>query len=147
MSEDIFQLGVKALIKNKKGEILLLRTNPAKLSANFLNHWDLPGGRLHKGESLLEALKREVAEETGIIDLIIIAQVVSVISNFRIPLKTTPKISESTGLLLVIYECTLAENVTVKISAEHLEYMWLEVTKARELLAIKYPAEFIRLIK
>jgi 8-oxo-dGTP pyrophosphatase MutT (NUDIX family) len=43
-------------------EILLLHRS---LNASDPGSWDLPGGQVAQGESLPEALKREVREETG----------------------------------------------------------------------------------
>jgi len=48
----------KALIINSKSEILLGYCNKT---------YQFPGGHLEKGETLIECLKREVKEETGII--------------------------------------------------------------------------------
>jgi 8-oxo-dGTP pyrophosphatase MutT (NUDIX family) len=51
--------GVRALIFNDREEILLqLRTDMA--------FWSLPAGAVEIGESALEALQREVAEETSL---------------------------------------------------------------------------------
>jgi len=56
MQEDCFHLGVKVLLYDSEGRVLLLKKGP---------YWDLPGGRLQKGETLMETLQREVEEETG----------------------------------------------------------------------------------
>ncbi len=32
---------------------------------SFPNHWEFPGGKIHEGEKLQEALVREIAEEIG----------------------------------------------------------------------------------
>jgi len=48
----------KILIE-KKGKILVCRAPGSEW-------WDIPGGRLHKGEDLYEGLKREVREEFSI---------------------------------------------------------------------------------
>lgn len=44
------------------GKILLLKRQIAPL----LGGWWIPGGRVHKYEALVEAIKREVREETGL---------------------------------------------------------------------------------
>jgi ADP-ribose pyrophosphatase YjhB (NUDIX family) len=64
--EDCFHLGAKALLQNTEGKLLLLQKNPKEPHQNVECLWDLPGGRINRGESLEEALKREVFEETGL---------------------------------------------------------------------------------
>ncbi len=51
------RLGVSAIIINEKSEILIL------LSPD--RGWEPPGGYVELGESIMDALHREVAEETG----------------------------------------------------------------------------------
>src|SRR4030095_4212192 len=53
-------LGVFAAIFDEAGRILCVRINYAAKS------WSTPGGRVESGESPLEALKREVLEESGL---------------------------------------------------------------------------------
>lgn len=56
----IFVPGVRALIINDEGEVLLQHRSDT-------GFWGLPGGGVELGETALEALKREVLEETGLI--------------------------------------------------------------------------------
>ncbi len=59
------QVGVKIFLKNKDGKYLLLERSEAKYpDAN--GRWDIVGGRINPGTPLLENLKREVREETGL---------------------------------------------------------------------------------
>jgi len=59
------QVGVKALLQNKEGRYLLLRRSPEKYpEAGGI--WDIAGGRIDPGSPLLENLKREIKEETGL---------------------------------------------------------------------------------
>ncbi len=51
-------VGVGGLITNEEGKILMMN-NPKK-------GWEFPGGQVEVGETLTEALVREVKEETGI---------------------------------------------------------------------------------
>jgi 8-oxo-dGTP diphosphatase len=53
-------LGVFAAIIDKEGRILCVRMNYATRA------WTTPGGRVELGESPLDALKREVLEESGL---------------------------------------------------------------------------------
>lgn len=51
--------GVRAIILNEKGEILLQKRGDFK-------KWGLPAGSIELDESAFDALKREVKEETGL---------------------------------------------------------------------------------
>jgi 8-oxo-dGTP diphosphatase len=53
-------LGVFAAILDESGRILCVRMNYAART------WTTPGGRVEPGESPLDALKREVLEESGL---------------------------------------------------------------------------------
>lgn len=52
-------LGVRVLVRNKRGEILLVRHT-------YSPGWLLPGGGVERGEIPEEAAAREVLEETGV---------------------------------------------------------------------------------
>jgi len=53
-----FSIGVRAIIINGQGQILLVKHTYTEL-------WYLPGGGVNKKEHLLDALKREMNEELG----------------------------------------------------------------------------------
>lgn len=61
----ILQVGVKILIENDKGQYLLLRRSLEKYP-EIEGRWDIVGGRINPGKSLIENLAREVFEETGL---------------------------------------------------------------------------------
>lgn len=136
MNEDIFQLGIKALITNDRGQILLLKVNVEQLQNTKEPYWDIPGGRIHRGDSIEDTLKREVAEETGITSIRAIKHHSMVLSKIRIPAGES-----DTGLILSVYECVVGESV-ISLSEEHTEYAWFSREEAADLLKVKYPAEF-----
>jgi 8-oxo-dGTP pyrophosphatase MutT (NUDIX family) len=51
---------VGAFVFNDKGEVLLVK------SRKWFGKWGIPGGKIHYGEKMVDALKREVREEVGI---------------------------------------------------------------------------------
>ena len=53
---------VSAVVFNSDQDILLIQRNKAP----YKNQWSIPGGRVHLGEQLEIAAKREVKEECGI---------------------------------------------------------------------------------
>jgi 8-oxo-dGTP diphosphatase len=58
------QVGVKVILIDQNGSILILRRT--KPLSNGKTVWDIPGGRINPEETTLEALTREVYEETRI---------------------------------------------------------------------------------
>ena len=59
------QVGVKALLKNREGKYLLVRRSSEKYP-EVGARWDIVGGRINSGTTLLDNLKREIKEEVGL---------------------------------------------------------------------------------
>lgn len=113
------QVGVKVLLKNKDGKYLILQRSEEKYPGVGAK-WDIPGGRIDPGTSLLENLKREVMEETGLEitgePKLITAQDI---------LKTDKHVVRLTYLGFADGE--------VKLSDEHKEYKWLSLEDLKNL--------------
>lgn len=114
------QVGVKILLKNSERKYLLLRRN-AKKYPEVGARWDLAGGRINPGKSLLENLKREIKEETELIlvkePILISAQDILRISNLHVVRLTY--IGEIEG------EPVLDE--------EHDEYKWFNLSEIKAI--------------
>lgn len=63
--EILLQVGVKVFLKNENKKYLLLKRFQERYP-NVKNPWDIPGGRIIPGTKLIENIKREVREETGL---------------------------------------------------------------------------------
>lgn len=61
----VLQVGVKVLLKNKDGKYLLLKRSLVKYP-DIEGRWDIVGGRINPGDTLIDNLKREVKEETNL---------------------------------------------------------------------------------
>lgn len=61
---DYIGVGVGAVIFNEKGEIFI--TKRGKKAKNEIGKWEIPGGGVEFGETLQNALKREIKEENDI---------------------------------------------------------------------------------
>lgn len=61
----MLQVGVKILLKNSEGKYLFLRRSLKKYP-EVQGRWDIVGGRINPGTPLLDNLKREIKEETGL---------------------------------------------------------------------------------
>jgi 8-oxo-dGTP diphosphatase len=133
--EDIFHVGVKALIQNPAGKLLILRKNPRNDGHMML---DLPGGRMQRHESMEAALEREVFEETGLKNLPSKTFLTMALSGNRIFLPT-----HDVGLIFAVYLCPLESSVDIQLSDEHLDYSWVAPQEAAKMLKPDFPAELI----
>ena len=140
MGEQLFQIAVKALIRDTKGEILMLHIpkwghNPA--------HWDLPGGRLDSNETFLQALKRELKEEIGVSYSSTPKQLTSVLTNITIKVN-----DQFLPLAYVIYEVKLPLKAKISLDKDLKEdkYQWFKPKLAAQKMAIKFPQEFCELV-
>lgn len=134
--EKLFQVGVKALIENDKGEVLLLDSGDWHLK-HQKRHWDIPGGRIQEGDSAHDTLKREIEEETGINRILKEEFFSSIISNFEWEAD-----GRKIGLVLMIYKVEVPQDSKITLSEEHAGYEWAEKSEAATRLSYKYPAEF-----
>lgn len=133
-----FHIGIKALITNSEGEILLLQVNVDKLKNKDLGaYWDIPGGRIEQDGNVEVTLKREMLEETGINEIESFSFFHASIANIEIPTE-----DGIVGLALFIYKVNVKDGTGIKISDEHVKYEWFTPKEAALLLKVKYPHDF-----
>src|SRR6266568_1181610 len=58
-----YNVRIAAKILNTSQEVLLIKRSPKD---NYSGVWEIPGGAVERGETLEQALAREVLEETGL---------------------------------------------------------------------------------
>lgn len=137
-NEKKFHVGVKGMVEDETGRILLMREDVRKHSMPTTEYWDFPGGRMNEDETVLQTLYREIEEETGITEVKDPKFLTAVISNHEIKLKN----SEIVGLVLMVYEVRVNPEAKIQLSHEHLGYEWVSRAEAKKRLAHKYPKEF-----
>lgn len=103
-----FFITQSAIIKNKKGQILILCHNSKE------ERWLLPGGKINKGELWSEGLQREIKEETGITEFKI-ESVLDVSSWLEPPI----------AYYVVVFLCSMLADQTINLSNEHNNYAWI----------------------
>ena len=110
--DTLFLIGPRATIYNTKiKKVLLLQRNDGN------NVWEIPGGKRENNEHIVDALKREVKEETGLI-----------INEYKL-VYVSPIFENHAFLkpfLNIGYLC-LVDNSDVVISDEHLDYKWVSI--------------------
>lgn len=129
------QVGVKILLKNQEGKYLLVRRSVEKYPEVGAK-WDIVGGRINLGSTLVDNLKREVMEETGL------------------EINGEPKLIEAQDILRVegrhVVRLTYIGEADgeVVISDEHDQYGWFSIEEMEKLEPMDiYFKEVIKLIK
>lgn len=114
------QVGVKILLKNKDGQYLVVCRNAEKYPEAG-RQWEIPGGRINPGINLIENLRREVLEETGL-EL-----------KYEPKLVTAQDILKPNKHIVRLTYVGFAEEGPIKLSEEHTEYQWLSLEEISKL--------------
>lgn len=102
--------------------MLIKRTTEAR---GDYYHWEFPGGRLEFGESPMQALKREINEETGLeVEKLIL---LNAWNSFK---------DECTEIIGLTYICT-ANGDNVMLSKEHSDYEWVTYEEMNDYNLVK----------
>ena len=112
-----------------KQKVLLLQyaTGQKEGEWDLQGHWDFPKGHVDKGETEIETATRELEEETGIKNIILLDNFRKTI-NYKIQ-KRDRKISKE----VVFFIATTAET-EINLSHEHVDYGWFDFTSALKQL-------------
>ena len=113
-----YGLTMRGIIKNEDDEILILKRHPK--SKTDPEMWELPGGKVEKGEHFTNALVREIKEETSLdAD---VGDFCEAVQNDYMHKRTVQ---------VIMY----LENIKgeVKISDEHTDWMWANLEKIKSL--------------
>lgn len=107
------QVGVKVLLVQDNKYLFLRRSPSFKAGAQ---KWDIPGGRIETEEALLDALRREVYEETAL-ELLDVSTLLAAQDIF----------AAEKDLHVVRLTYLASAKGTIKISNEHDEYKWMDL--------------------
>lgn len=107
-----FNVGVKAVIRDDQGRVLLLKKNQEN------PFWEVPGGRIDGDESIEDALAREISEELPGAEL---KSVTKILCAHRLP----KDIDKDLSLLLVYYLVDVLLPSKIELSTEHTDSIWV----------------------
>ncbi|AZZ61552.1 NUDIX hydrolase [Oenococcus sp. UCMA 16435] len=118
-------VAVGGVVLNENQEILLVKT--------FFRGWEIPGGQVENGENLIDALKREVKEESGI--EVKVGKLIGIYSNIKRSDSIGSKQNIATKVI-IDFICQKAAG-KLSISSETSKSSWISKKKVLDL--ISYP--------
>ncbi|MBB1580040.1 NUDIX hydrolase [Candidatus Saccharibacteria bacterium] len=132
MTEQLFQIGIKAIIRNDENQILLLKNK---------DYWDIPGGRIDQGEDIETTLLRELNEEIGV-NHIAQKQLWDVVKS----VKQLPYGNMMTSLMLIVYCVQLPADQIPHSCEPGAMLHWVSSEEAANRLKNKYPDSFCQAV-
>ena len=132
LKTDIIQ---KAIVRKEDGKVLILRRSNTDTRRPL--QWDLPGGFLDDNEELIEGIEREVKEEAGI----------QVKQTHLIYSQTEHRKWDGgeANAVFLIYS-TIANKEEVKLSFEHNDYKWVDLSEILNIFEYKTHLDIINYI-
>lgn len=115
--------GTILFIEESSGILFLLLHYPS-------GHWDFVKGKIENGETLLQTVLREVKEETGISD-------VQFVKGFEERIEYNYKRSDRLVHKQVIFFLAKTNTRNVKLSYEHIDFVWLNFDEAMKKVTYK----------
>jgi len=111
---------VGALIFNAANQVLLIRTH------KWSHLWGIPGGKIKWGETSLDALRRELKEETALdieqIEFVLVQDCIHSKEFYR-----------DAHFVLLNYRCRCVGEPAVVLNEEGLEYRWVPLAQGLEM--------------
>ncbi len=95
-----------------------------------LGHWEFTKGHIEPNEDEQETVRREIAEETGITDIVFI-------EGFRETIRYFFRWKGSRIFKIVVFFLVQTAKEAVKLSSEHIGYEWLSYDDALKRLKFK----------
>jgi len=129
-------------VEKSAGEVVFYRSRTGKIEYLLLQHrgkqWAFPKGLIEAGESDKEAAKREVTEESGIKDPVLLPdfkeyEKYSFKVKYKYQLRKGWRMNEGV-FKIVTFFLAQAKTKKVKLSFEHEDFLWLDYEKAIEKL-------------
>lgn len=122
--------GAVIFYKPKKEEPQYLLLHYPGSTKNAKDYWDFPKGHIEKGETEIETVKREVKEETNI-------ENIQIIPGFKTSIKYFFQKEGKRIFKIVTFYLAQSSTKEVKISSEHIGYVWLPFNEAIEKVTYK----------
>ncbi|MHB9008253.1 MAG: NUDIX domain-containing protein [Limisphaerales bacterium] len=111
---------VGALVFNDAGQVLMVRTH------KWSDRWGIPGGKIKAGEPSIDALRRELKEETDLdidrIEFVLVQDCIGSREFYR-----------EAHFILLNYTCHAAGDQAVRLNEEAQAFRWLPLEEAMEL--------------